>query len=116
MGPRWWAMVVGVCRLILHIPHAASLKDKRRVLRRVVDRVAAKFNTSIAEVDELNDARRAALGFAVVSNDSRHANSMIDKITGFIESLAVAQLGARDFELLHYGAGEFGDRCAEISA
>ena len=43
-------MVVGVLRLTLVIPGARSLKEKRHALRKVVDRVRARYNVGIAEV------------------------------------------------------------------
>lgn len=102
-------MVVGVCRIALSIPGNDSLKGKRRVVRRIVDRTRNQFNAAVAEVGELDQHRRALIGFAVVSNDSRHANSMIDNIGSFVSGLTEAVVVGRDVELLHLGeaAGGF---------
>ena len=43
-------MFVGVARLTLQIPDSGSLKAKRQILRRVTDRLKARFNASVAEV------------------------------------------------------------------
>lgn len=48
--------------------------------------------------------RRAVLGFAVVSNDSRHANSMVDTIVAFIASATEALVVDRKMELVHVDA------------
>ena len=72
-------VVVGVCRIAFCLPGNDSLKGKRRVVRRIVDRTRNKFNAAVAEVGALDEHRRRVLGFAVVSNDARHANSMLDK-------------------------------------
>jgi uncharacterized protein YlxP (DUF503 family) len=97
-------MVVGVCRIVLGLPGNDSLKGKRRVLRRIVDRTKNQFNAAIAEVGALDVHRRAELGVAVVSNDGSHANSMLDTITGFIASLTEAFVLERSLELVHVGA------------
>ena len=43
-------MVVGICRLSLYFPESGSLKTKRQGLRKVIDRLRAKFNAAVAEV------------------------------------------------------------------
>jgi uncharacterized protein YlxP (DUF503 family) len=101
-------VVVGVCRITFSIPGNDSLKGKRRVVRRIVDRTRNQFNTAIAEVGALDQHRRALIGFAVVSNDSRHANSMIDKIGSFVSGLTEAVVVGRDVELLHVGEAGLG--------
>ena len=64
-------MVVGVLQLELSIGDAMSLKDKRRVVKSLKDRIAHGHNVSIAEVGALDEHRRSILGMAMVSNDSR---------------------------------------------
>ena len=105
-------MVVGVCRIELTLPGNDSLKGKRSVVRRVVDRVRARFHVSIAEVDAQDVHRKAVLGMAVVSSSSRHANTMIDEIAKYVESVAEVPVTHRSMELLHVsgdGAADEGD-------
>ena len=101
-------MVVGVCRITFSIPGNDSLKGKRRVLRRIVDRTRNHFNAAVAEVGALDQHRQALVGFAVVSNDARHANSMLDKIGGFVSGLTEAVVVSRSIELLHVGDSDHG--------
>lgn len=96
-------MVVGTCRLHLHLPDNDSLKGKRRVVRQLIARVRARFNVAAAEVACLDQHRHAELGFAVVSNDGRHANSMLDKIAAFCEQHAAAEVAAVVVELIPMG-------------
>lgn len=98
-------MVVGVCRITFGLPGNDSLKGKRRVVRRVVDRTRHAFNAAVAEIGHLDEHRRAEIGFAVVSNDGRHANSMIDKISSFASGLTEAVVLDRSIEVLHVGDG-----------
>jgi uncharacterized protein YlxP (DUF503 family) len=93
--------VVGVCRVAFSLPGIASLKGKRSVVRRIVDRTRAKFNVAVAEVDQLDSHRAAVIGVAVVSNDARHANSMLDHISTFMSGISDAVLVERSLEILH---------------
>jgi uncharacterized protein len=96
-------MVVGVCRINLELPEADSLKAKRSVVRRLLGRVRSRFNVAAAEVAQLDEHHRATLGFAVISNDNRHANSMLDKITDFCERAALAEISSVHVELIPMG-------------
>lgn len=102
-------MVVGTARLVLAIPGASSLKDKRSVVRRVVERARARFNAAIAEVEDQDVHRRAVLGVAVVSNDARHATSMLDTIIATMASSSTAQLVSRRASVLHVGEHDLRD-------
>jgi len=79
-------MVVGLAEVELHIPESNSLKDKRQVLKSLLETIRQKFNVSAAEVEQLDLWRRATLGFACVSNDQRFANQVLDKVIDLIES------------------------------
>ena len=76
-----------VLRVDLLIHDAAGLKDKRRVVRRALDRVRAKFNAAAAEVGDLGDPSRASLAFAVLSNSETHAHQQTQRIADFLEAL-----------------------------
>ncbi len=79
-------MNIGAARITLHISHSHSLKDKRRVVNSLRQRVRNKFNVGIAEV-ELNDAwQTLTLGIVCVSNSAIHAAQMVDRVIEFIES------------------------------
>jgi uncharacterized protein len=96
-------MVVGVCQISLSLPGVSSLKAKRSIVRKVLDRTANRFNVAVAEVGQLDSHERSTLGFAVVSNDRRHANSMLDSIAEFVEGSADAVVLNRSTELLSLG-------------
>ena len=96
-------MVVGVCRIVFGLPGNNSLKGKRKVVRRIVDRARNQFNAAVSEVDALDEHRRAVIGFAVLSNDGGHANRMLDNISAFVTGLTEAVVLDRTLELLHVG-------------
>ncbi len=90
--------------MLFSLPGNDSLKGKRAVVRRIVERARNRFNVAAAEVDDQDVHRRLTLGFAVVSNDSSHANSMLDHITSFAAGISEAQLLDRSIELIPIGA------------
>ncbi len=92
-------MVVGVLRLELSIPDALSLKDKRRALRSVKDRLAHRHNISIAETDWQDEHRRAELGIALVANESRFVESCLSKIVDEVRRAHRVGLVDYDIEL-----------------
>ncbi len=97
------AVVVGTLRIALSLPGNDSLKGKRKVIRAILDCARSRFNVAAAEVADNDAHTRAVLGFAVVSNDGRHANSMIDEITSFVAGAGAAVVVDRTMEILHVG-------------
>lgn len=98
-------MVVGVCRMTLGLPGNDSLKGKRKVVRGLLDRMRSKFNVAAAEVEDMDNHRRAVVGFSVVSNDAAHANSMLDTIAEFIVGARGALVTGQSLELIHLADG-----------
>jgi uncharacterized protein len=77
-------MIVGILRLDLSIDDAMTLKDKRRAVKSLKDRLSHKFNVSVAEVDALDRIRTAILGVAMVSNDQSHVNAALDQVVNYV--------------------------------
>ncbi|QRO00003.1 DUF503 domain-containing protein [Archangium violaceum] len=96
-------MFVCVARLTLQIPESGSLKAKRQVLRRITDRVKARFNVAVAEVDDQDLWQKASLALAVVGNDRRHVDEQMEKIIHFVEEMYVAPLISRQTEIMAFG-------------
>ena len=76
---------VAVGTVELHLPDVGSLKGKRHVLKGLKEKVRAKFEVAVAEVDHHDTWQRATLAVACVSHDSRHANEVVSKAVDFIE-------------------------------
>ena len=79
-------------KLTFHIPHAASLKDKRQVCRSLIDKTRKCFNASVAEVGTQDMHQTLTIGVAVVSDDIAYAQRSLDEITRFMEAHADAEL------------------------
>lgn len=93
-------MVIGSLRVRLAIFQALSLKDKRRVVKSLKDRLGNRHNVSVAEVDDLDHRQAATLGFAMVSNDARFVQSALSKIVDEIRADGRASLVDYEIDLI----------------
>ncbi|AKF80506.1 hypothetical protein MFUL124B02_12705 [Myxococcus fulvus 124B02] len=109
-------MFVGVARLTLQIPESGSLKSKRQVLRRVMDRVKARFNVAMAEVEDQDLWQKATLALSVVGNERRHVDEQLEKVIHFIEEMYVAPLMSRETEILAFGEQLFAGGPSQASS
>ncbi|MGH9862941.1 MAG: DUF503 domain-containing protein [Candidatus Acidiferrales bacterium] len=71
-------MVVGLLTLEIHLPYAHSLKDKRQVLRKLKERLRARFNVAVAELDHQDTWQRALVGILSLSNDKLHVAQLLE--------------------------------------
>lgn len=85
-------MIVGTVEIRLHLHDARTLKDKRRVISSLKDRMRGSFNVSVAEVDDQDLIKSATLGVAQVSNDSRYVNGALDKLIEMVRRFPAARL------------------------
>ncbi len=74
------SMHVGCLFVRLHIPNARSLKDKRQVVRSILDRARSRYRVAAAEVGENDVHKIAELGFSSVSGDYSHARDIVTTI------------------------------------
>jgi uncharacterized protein YlxP (DUF503 family) len=96
---------VGVARLVLSIPGARSLKDKRRVVKSLKDRVRARLPVSLAEVGELERYQVATLGVAVVSNEAARVSEVLAAAVGMARVARDAVLADVATEVITLGEG-----------
>lgn len=79
-------MIVGTCEIELIIYEANSLKEKRHVIKSIIERIKTRFNASAAEVGYNDLWNRSIIGVAVVSNKKVLCESMISKIIDFVDN------------------------------
>lgn len=91
-------MVVGVLTVRLGVLGALSLKDKRRVVKSIKDRLN-RHNVSVSEVEDLEHRQAATLAVAMVSNESRFVEGALTKIVNELRSHPEASLLNYDIEL-----------------
>ena len=95
-------MIVGACRLELHLAENHSLKGKRQVVRSVSSRLRNQFNLAVAEVEHNDVWQTAVLGLVCVTNDSQHAHEVLEKAVDFVEGLRIdAVLADYAIEIVH---------------
>lgn len=92
-------MHVGICTLHLRLAGSHSLKEKRRVVKSIKDRIKNKFNVSIAEVDALDNWQLAVIGVACISNDSGFINSVLSNVVNFIDDMRLAEIVDYEIEI-----------------
>ncbi len=78
-------MVIGVCRVTLHLPASHSLKDKRQVVRSLLERLRNRFNIAVAEVDDQDRWQIVTLGLVCVSNSAVVADEVLTHVQEYIE-------------------------------
>jgi uncharacterized protein YlxP (DUF503 family) len=71
-------MYVGTLSFDLLLGDVRSLKEKRSVVRPIVAELQRKYAVSVAEVEHMDLHRRAGIGLAVVSGDTRHLAEVLD--------------------------------------
>ena len=79
-------MVVSMIQFRFELPGIQSIKDKRRIVSSLKDKLYRKFRLSVAEVDMLDSLSIAHIGAAVVSNSRRHGETVLTKALAFVES------------------------------
>lgn len=78
-------MIVGVCKVKIFMDSIYSLKEKRHIIKSVIERSKARFNISIAEVDLNEKHQMSVIGFCCISNERAHVDSMLQHVLAFLE-------------------------------
>ena len=78
-------MVIGVGSWDLSLPECRSLKEKRRVVKSLKERLQQRFRVSVAETKHHDTWTRAELTAAVVTTDRGQADSILDNLDRFVE-------------------------------
>ncbi|HEY4106750.1 MAG TPA: DUF503 domain-containing protein [Polyangiaceae bacterium] len=103
-------MFVGVARIVLQIPGARSLKDRRRVVKSLKDRMRAKLPVSIAEIGDLERYQVATLGVATISNESARCSEVLSHAASLAGSAHDALVADVATEIVSFGSGGSGIR------
>ena len=79
-------MIVSMIQMIFEMPDIASIKEKRRIVRSVKDKLQRRFHLSVAEVDLQDSLSFAQIGGALVSNSKSFGESVLQKAFAMIEN------------------------------
>jgi hypothetical protein len=82
------------------IRDAQSLKDKRRIVKSLRDRIRNRFNVSVSEVDSLDLRQQAVLGVTLATNDRVFADQVLAKVVDLVRATPGAVLVDYETEII----------------
>lgn len=85
-------MQVAALRFELFIPDCHTLKQKRGVVRSIVDGARRRYQVAAAEVGQLDKWQRAEIAFAVVASTAGQATDVLDEVERFVWSFPEVQV------------------------
>ncbi len=98
-------MHVAVIRIELHIPTSRSLKEKRAVVKPIVEGLRHRFSLSVAETGFQDKWQRTEIGVAVVSASAAHARDVVDSVERWMWSRADVEVCRFETEWPDAGPG-----------
>lgn len=85
-------MQVGCCSIKFFLHGNRSLKEKRRVLRAIKDRLKNKFNISVAEIGDQDVWQNLHLGIVAVNSDPKYLQGQMHRVVDTIENMHLAEM------------------------
>lgn len=95
-------MFIGVLKASLYLSEPQSLKDKRRVIKSLTERLKNKFNLAVAETGNLDSWNNSELGIVCISNEASHCDSMLATAINFIENQGTVELTHVETEIIPF--------------
>ena len=97
-------MIVGISVFELHLPVSRSLKDKRRVVKSLIEKLHQRYRVSIAETDFHDLHQRAEIALAaVVAGGESEMERLMEEVRNLVESDPEVYLTRWDPQLLEEG-------------
>ena len=93
-------MIVAVLSIKLVMRQARSLKDKRRIIKSLKDRVRNKFNVSVAEIGMQDNRQCSVIGVSMIGNDRRYLNGALSNVINILEFYPQVELADYQIEFL----------------
>lgn len=85
-------MKVLLLKVRLHASWVHSLKEKRMIVKSIIQRLKNKFNISVGEVDEQDIHKTIVIGITAVCGSSAQVDSTMENIIAFIEENTDAEI------------------------
>jgi len=85
-------MIVGILSLEFRLHALYSLKEKRRIVTSLKQKLKNKFNVAVSEVDALDSHTRLVLAVVTVSNETEHVHSLLSKVISMVEASTSEEL------------------------
>lgn len=78
-------MIIGACTVQLYLPGVLSLKEKRGVLKPLLNQLRRQFEVAVAEVGQNDTWQSADIAIVAVSNDAGHIYAVLEKAVHWIQ-------------------------------
>ncbi|MEO0237422.1 MAG: DUF503 domain-containing protein [candidate division WOR-3 bacterium] len=92
-------MKVTIAKIELFMRESQTLKDKRRVIKSLIERIKNRYNVSIAEVGDNDSCKKSTIGIAIVSNDTKFNDRQLKEIINFIDSNPLVMIIKSEIEI-----------------
>ncbi len=79
-------MHVLALEMVLRLPDARTLKDRRQVVRSLVEAPRRRFEVAAAELDEASEPKHAVVGFCAISNSPSVVRERLGSVEDFVWS------------------------------
>lgn len=83
--------LIGI-EVTLHLYYVDSLKEKRRIIRSILDNTQHHFQISTAEIGYLNNLGRSSLGFGIATNDMQNGEKILQKVINYIDEQSAVEI------------------------
>jgi len=90
----------GILSVTIEVPGSESLKDKRHVVKSMLDTARNKFHLSAAEIDHLDSHKMAGLAFACVGNEAAFVNMVLNKVLDHMMSNPLCEVVDSSMEMV----------------
>lgn len=97
-------MFVGILKITLFLSEPQSLKDKRRIVKSLIEKLKNKFNMAVAETGKLDSWNYCELGLVCLSNDAGHTDSMMSTAVNFIENQGTVEVTDIQTEVIPFSS------------
>ncbi len=94
-------MIIGVLQIEIRVDGSTSLKDKRRVVKSLKDKLHRRHMVSVAETALHEDLGRGVLGIVLASADARYAQGVLDQVLDFLRATPGFVLTDHRTEIMH---------------
>lgn len=93
-------MYIGLLEVSGRVALSTSLKDKRRVIQRCLDRARNQFNLSVAEVEHQDDRQMTQLAFVGVGSNRQTVENQLNQVIDLIELLDELEIHRADISFV----------------
>lgn len=93
-------MIIAAIKVALHFDQSRSLKQKRSLLKSIIEKLKHRFNASVSEIEDQNLWQKATVGITYVALTEFQAEKNAVLIRNFIESTNKALISRYEHEIL----------------